>query len=130
MTNRKQLTFLEVQPGCYIAGPLEWVEGSEQKLVGESRSDGPASDAEKRSGERRGVGEIVERDELLRYIERREREVRREANAAVRNKSVKGFEMACGKEAELATLREWLSGISEERSDLSNAERTRGAKNQ
>lgn len=30
---------------------LQGVEGSEQELVGESRSDGPASDAEKRSGE-------------------------------------------------------------------------------
>lgn len=99
---------------------MEGVEGSEEKLVGESRSDGPASEPEKRSGERRGVGEIVERNELLRHLEGKISEARISYDAALHYRNPKGMTAAKAKETALVELYEWLTAPAAERSDLSN----------
>lgn len=51
MTNRKKMQMLEVEPGCFVCGPPEWVEGAERRLVPTTRSEEGPEDAEQRSAE-------------------------------------------------------------------------------
>lgn len=65
MTNRKKMQMLEVEPGCFVCGPPEWVEGAERRLVPTTRSEEGPEDAAQRSAEGSAVppGEVS--DEVI-----------------------------------------------------------------
>jgi len=101
---------------------LESVQGPEQGLVGEARSDSETGHAEEAKPGERGVGEIVELAELRRRIQRKIREARREEHVAndMDNRIMANF--YCGKVTALVDLCQDFERMAEKRSDLSNAE--------
>jgi hypothetical protein len=110
-----------IYPECHACGErLKGMQGPEQGIVGESRSDrqqGPAEDA--KPGER-GVGEIGGADELQRTMERMINEAR-EAQAQSKRTGFPLWEQYFyGKQSALIELRDEVFRISMERSDLAN----------
>lgn len=101
---------------------LKGVQGPERHLVGESRSDGPASGVQEAKPGRRGVEEIDVVTELLRLVTT----VEGEARAQVAKHPAEDFPRVnayCeGQANTLAMVREALAKISEKRSDLLNSE--------
>lgn len=111
----------------YCGQVMELVQGPERHLVGESRSDGPAGGVEEAKPGRRGVGEIVERDELLRHIDGELSEARRSRRQAMEDVMPSLQSFYEGRVTALSELRNHVRHIAAERSDLPNAERSRGS---
>lgn len=103
---------------------LKGMQGPEQGLVGESRSDEPTGYAEEAQPGERRVGETVERAELRRQIERQIKEARADWLVAKKDSNQSGKDIAAGQMGALGELAQWLDRTAEERSGLSNAELT------
>jgi len=112
----------ELPDGSLIFKPEPEMQGPEQGLVGESRSDSETKPAEEAKPGERGVAEIGGAVELLNLIDREIKKVRRRRNF-VRNRinPFKGDEFDY-MEAALGRIREAVCVKSDQRSDLCNAD--------
>lgn len=99
---------------------LKGMQGPEQGLVGESRSDEATCPAEEAKPGERGVGEIVGADELRRFIERSANEAQLERDAHGEKEFPRTRAFFEGQLTALDLLRSWLSAPAEKRSDLTN----------
>lgn len=100
---------------------LKGVQGPEQGLVGESRSDEPTGHAEEaKPGERR-VGETVELSALRRHVDRMFMEASRQQRIALDGENEISEMLNAGRVLALTELRQWLDRTAEERSGLSNS---------
>ena len=100
---------------------LEGMQGPEQGLVGESRSDEPTGPAEEAKPGERGVGEIVELAELRRHVDREIKEAWGATELYEKNGLLNASNFYLGQLTALAALRQHVERMAEKRSDLSNA---------
>lgn len=105
-----------------MISPVEGMQGPEQGLVGESRSDEPTGHAEEAQPGERRVGKIVERSALRAIVERKMSEARAEMLADDNNDLVVKDAFWMGYDAALAELIEELFDTGEKRSGLFNVQ--------
>jgi hypothetical protein len=125
MTQKQRIERLEMamELVCFklLGKRLEGMEGPEQGLVGESRSDGQQGAAEEVKPGELDVEKIVGAVELRLIIECEVLEARREIRRHDEEISENSEDYYRGKEAAMVKLLEWVCITSDQRSDLFNA---------
>lgn len=116
-----ELIRIEVEKHHQRLKVLEGMQGPEQGLVGESRSDEPTGPAEEAKPGERGVGEIGGASELRRHLARKIEEARENVRIARENGVPNEMSAAITVHDALVDLRADFDRIAEKRSDLSNA---------
>lgn len=100
---------------------LKGMQGPEQGLVGEARSDSETRPAEEAKPGERDVGEIVERSKLLRQIDCMIDEAQAGMADEIDGPKDAPYFQWCGRSGALIDLKQWLCDTAEKRSDLSHS---------